>query len=183
MPIKNYTPAEALDEQNRVQIALWNGKIFQAGIVDIMEGGEKIHVVRLHSGRVIRREVLKIGYGYGNVRAVSTTDCRNILKGTESDNVLPALGSKKLVKGSKRQYFQHRRDIPRNKSSADFLEFKKQQERFLLEREKELEIMNQKIMRFEKNQRFSKEENQQAFEGVREDLWTLGIPEKSGVSA
>jgi len=59
MPIKNYTPAEALDEQNRVQIALWNGKIFQAGIVDVMEGGERLHVVRIHKGIVIRREVLK----------------------------------------------------------------------------------------------------------------------------
>jgi len=50
--------------------------------------------------------------------------------------------------------------------STEFLEFKKQNDQFLKEREKDLKIMNQKILRFEEVQRLSN--------GVRADLWTLG---------
>lgn len=166
MPIKNYTPAEALDEQNRVQIALWNGKIFQAGIVDVMEGGERLHVVRIHKGRVIRKEVLKIGYGYGNVRAVSTSQCRHLLKGIGNDEVLPPLGNKKLVKSKKEKISNTKWNMIQKTPSTEFLEFKKQNDQFLKEREKDLKIMNQKILRFEEVQRLSN--------GVRADLWTLG---------
>jgi hypothetical protein len=138
----NYVQPDAIKEENTVKIALWNGKVFHAGIVDVEDGGSKVHIVRLHNGRIVRREVLKIDYGFGNIRVISRPDCRYLLKGINGDDVLPG----------KRTTFQHMNKTAETKGiiqtkapSREFLNFKVTQERFFKERKIEGQRMNQRI--------------------------------------
>jgi hypothetical protein len=150
----SYVPAEALNVENIVSIALWSGKVFPAAVVDVLDNGERLHIVRLHEGRVIRREILTIGYGYGNIRAIGPRNCKHLLKGTQSDRVLPAVGKNKIFRNCSVQKLSETRGIIRSKPSQEFLAFKKEQENFFRRREIELEQLNQKIIESELNRNF-----------------------------
>jgi len=139
----NYTPKEATKEENTVKIALGNGKVFNAGIVDVFDNGEKLHIVRLHKGRIVRREVLKIGYGFGDAKIISRSGCRHILKGTNGDNVLP--GRSKYY-NSPTKITESNGILNKTIPSREFLEFKREQERFFNERKVEGQRLNREIM-------------------------------------
>ena len=143
----NYVPLEAIKEENIVKIALWNGKIFHAGVVDIFDNGGRLHIVRLSRGRVVRREVLKIDYGPGNIRAISSANCGHILKGINSDKVLPGVSGaiyRNMSKINNTGGILNKTII-----SREFLEFKRQQERFFKEREMDAIRLNEKIVTIE----------------------------------
>jgi hypothetical protein len=142
----NYTPKEAIKEENIVKIALWNGKIFHAGIVDVFDNGERLHIVRLNKGRVVRREVLKIDYGPGNIRAISRSDCRHILRGITDDNVLPVNGKNLLKTYQDMGKVRDTRGVvEKEKPSCEFLSFIESQKRFFTQRKIDSERMNYKI--------------------------------------
>ncbi|MCK9458756.1 MAG: hypothetical protein M0R80_03890 [Proteobacteria bacterium] len=140
----NYTPKEATKEENTVKIALGNGKVFNAGIVDVIDNGEKIHIVRLHKGRIVRREVLKIGYGFGDAKIISRSGCRYILKGTNGDNVLP--GRSKHYNSQSKTIMETNGILDKVVPSREFLEFKREQDRFFKTREVEGQRLNREIM-------------------------------------
>jgi len=145
----NYTPKEATEEGNIVKIALWNGKVFHAGIVDVFDNGERLHIVRLNKGRIVRREVLKIDYGPGNIRIVSGPSC-NISRGIGSENILPI---------STRKYSQNieknAQGIIRKESmSKEFSRFLEDQRRFFAQREKDIKNLTYKIKCAEMMERF-----------------------------
>jgi hypothetical protein len=140
----NYTPKEAVKEENLVKIALWNGKIFHAGVVDVFDNGGKLHIVRLNKGRVVRREVLAIDYGPGNIREVCPLD-GHILRGISSDHVLSVNKENIFKKYKKMESVKNTQGISKNVPSGEFLNFVKEQERFFARRELDSRIMNQKI--------------------------------------
>jgi hypothetical protein len=140
----NYTPKEAIQEENIVKIALWNGKIFHAGIVDILDNGEKVHIVRLNKGRIVRREVLKIDYGPGNIRVISSPNCKHIFKGIAGDNILPASG-KNLSYQNMGRIKNTQGIINKEKPSCEFLNFIESQKTFFAQRKIDSERMNCKI--------------------------------------
>jgi len=138
----NYTPREAVVTQNRVKIALGNGKVFQAGVVDVFNNGEKLHIVRIINDRIVRREVLNFGYGFGDIRAISVVDCNNLLKGTNGDLCLPPTSGKYVSKNP-----DFVTTILCQKENKEILTFKRDQEQYFNSRMRDLEQLNQKIMR------------------------------------
>jgi len=142
----NYTPREAVTAQNRVKIALGNGKVFQAGVVDVFNNGEKLHIVRIINNRIVRREVLNFGYGFGDIKAISVVGCNNLLKGTNGDLCLPPSSGKYTTKNPDSII-----TILRPKENKEILNFKRDQEKYFNSRSRDLEQLNQKIARCERN--------------------------------
>lgn len=149
----NYIPAEAIENENIVKIALWNGKIFHAGVINVFDNGERLHIARLHKGKVIRREVLTFGYGYGNIRAVSHFNCRYITKGISSDNVLPCPKNGRKYREGIEKISATRGIIRPTSPNKDFLLFKREQERYFSERDRGIKEMTRKIIDFEEKQK------------------------------
>jgi hypothetical protein len=143
----NYTPKEAVEKENIVKIALWNGKVFHAGIVDVFDNGEKLHIVRLNKGRIVRREVLKIDYGPGNIRVISRPDCKYPLKGITGNNVFPVNGKAPVYRNMSKntQGIINKGESP----SREFLDFMEEQKKFFAQRKIDCERMNYKIQRAE----------------------------------
>lgn len=140
----NYTPKEAVKKENIVKIALWNGKIFHAGIIDVFDNGEKLHIVRLNKGRIVRREVLKIdSHGPGNIRVISRSDCRHLLKGITGDSVFPVNGKVSVYQNMNKntQGIINKGESP----SREFLDFMEEQKKFFAQRKIDCERMNHKI--------------------------------------
>ena len=150
----NYTPREAIKEENIVKIALWNGKVFHAGIVDVFDNGEKLHIVRLNKGRIVRREVLKIDYGPGNIRIISRPNC-DISRGIGSENILPI---------STRKYSQNIKNVQgiirKESMSKEFSRFLEDQRRFFAQREKDIKNLTYKIKCVEMMSRFRSDSNE-----------------------
>ena len=58
-----------------VQIALRNGKTFEAEVLDVLDGGEAIYIQRFFSRR---KEVLRFGWGLGDVSMVAPMGVRKL---------------------------------------------------------------------------------------------------------
>lgn len=157
MTKKTYTPAEAIEEQNTVKITLWGhpDRVFNMGIIDVLDGGDKLYVARFTpKGKIFRKEILHMGYGYGCVRAVSGPDCKHIFKGTSGDRVLSYQNDIRTRRLFKKSY----NTLPivndgEMRHDPDFLMFKKQQAEFRKGQDLDAKILSRKISEFEEKQK------------------------------
>jgi len=99
------TIADAM--KSPVRIALQNGKSFKAAVLDVVDGGDGLHVVRLPS---MRKEILRFGFNFGDINSVAPIQFRDIIRNIREESF-------DAFKESQARYFKEREEQRKTLSS------------------------------------------------------------------